>query len=94
MGAVMWGLYRRAWQLREKLQLDPREQLWTRVRMYNWALVPVVAAVSITLALAIPATRESGWLLGLPGFVFFVLNLTELMLRRWLAKRLQTLEAQ
>jgi uncharacterized membrane protein len=94
MGAVTWGLYRRAWQLRERLQLDPREQLWTRVRMYNWALVPVVAAVSITLALAIPATRESGWLLGLPGFVFFVLNLTELMLRRWLTKRLQTLDAQ
>jgi uncharacterized membrane protein len=94
MGAVMWGLYLRAWRFRERLQLDARERLWTRLCLWNWGLVPLVAMVSITLALTIPATRESGWLLGLPGFVFFVLHLSELILRRRLGKQLKALEAQ
>ena len=93
MGAVMWALYLRAWRFRERLELDARERLWTRLCLWNWGLVPVVAMVSITLALTIPATRESGWLLGLPGFVFFVLHLSELFLRRRLGKQLKALEA-
>ncbi|ODU46175.1 TMEM175 family protein [uncultured Aquimonas sp.] len=93
MGAVMWALHLRAWQLRERLQLDPRERLWTRVRLWNWGLVPVVAVVSVLLALSIPATAHSGWLLGLPGFVFFTINLAEVGFRLWLRRRLHALEA-
>jgi uncharacterized membrane protein len=93
MGAVMWALHLHAWRLRETLQLDARERIWTRVRLWNWALVPIVAAVSIALALSIPATRESGWLLGLPGFVFFVINLVELGLAGWARARLRALPA-
>lgn len=93
MGAVMWGLYLRAWRFRERLELDPRERLWTRLCLWNWGLVPVVALASITLALTIPATRESGWVLGLPGFVFFGLHVSELILRHWLARRLKALDA-
>jgi uncharacterized membrane protein len=93
MGAVMWALFLRAWRLRETLQLDARERIWTRVRLWNWALVPIVAAVSIVLALSIPPTRASGWWLGLPGFVFFAINLVELGLAAWARARLRALAA-
>lgn len=93
MGAVMWALYLRAWRLRDALGLDARERIWTRSRLWNWALVPIVAAVSIVLALSIPATRESGWWLGMPGFVFFALHFVELGLAAWARARLRALPA-
>jgi uncharacterized membrane protein len=93
MGAVMWALYFRAWRLRGSLQLDVREQILTRAALWSWGLVPLVATLSITLALLIPATRSSGWELGLPGYVFFCLHLGELVSARWARRRLAALPA-
>jgi uncharacterized membrane protein len=93
MGTVMWALHFNAWRMRDTLQLDAREIVWTRARLWNWAIVPLVSMVSIGLALGIPATKESGWLLGLPGFVFFTINLCEIGISLWARARLRALPA-
>ncbi len=74
LGVVMALLYLHAWRRRDALGLSEGECVLTRARMLNWWLVPAVALVSIVATLLIPARAESGWWLGLPGFVYFVLN--------------------
>ncbi|MCU0756503.1 MAG: TMEM175 family protein [Xanthomonadales bacterium] len=93
MGAVMWALHFHAWRLRDTLALDARERIWTRARLWAWGLVPMVACLSVVLALLIPATRESGWWVGLPGFVFFAINLAEIGIARWMRAALRALPA-
>jgi len=93
MAAVVWGLYFRAWRMRDALQLDAREQILTRAALWGWGLVPLVAMFSIALALSIPTTPASGWELGLPGYVFFGLHVGELMIGRWTRRRLASLAA-
>lgn len=82
LGAVMTALYWHAWRLRDALGLSLHERARTRFEMMNWGAVPAVAALSLGLALTIPAVPESGIWLGLPGFVFFLLNLAPLLLWR------------
>ena len=93
LGAVMALLYRHAWRERDRLGLDPRERIELRMAWLQWALIPAVALVSILLALAIPATRDSasGWLLGLPGFIYFILNLATPVVRRATRRQLALL---
>ena len=93
LGAVMALLYRHAWRERDRLGLDPRERIELRMAWLQWALIPAVALVSILLALAIPATRDSasGWLLGLPGFIYFTLNLATPVVRRATRRQLALL---
>lgn len=91
MGAVMWALHFHAWRLRDTLRLDARERIWTRARLWNWGVVPLVAALSVFLAFTIPATNASGWLMGLPGFVFFAINLFEIGVHWWARAQLRTL---
>lgn len=82
LGAVMTALYWHAWRLRDALELSLHERTRTRFEMMNWAAVPVVAGLSLALALTIPPVRESGIWLGMPGFVFFLLNLAPFVLNR------------
>ncbi|MFY2762857.1 TMEM175 family protein [Arenimonas sp. MALMAid1274] len=82
LGAVVAALYWHAWRCRAALSLSLHEQAQTRFEIMNWAAVPMVALLSITLALLIPARAESGVWLGLPGFVFFLLNLAPPLFRR------------
>ncbi|MBP6626297.1 MAG: DUF1211 domain-containing protein [Arenimonas sp.] len=82
MGLVMVGLYAHAWRLRDALGLSLVERANTRFELMNWGAVPAVACLSLGLALTIPARQESGAWLGLPGFVFFLLNLSPPVLRR------------
>ncbi len=82
LGGVMTALYWHAWRLRDALDLSLHERTRTRFEMMNWAAVPAVAVMSLVLALTIPAVPESGVWLGMPGFVFFLLNLAPLLLER------------
>lgn len=82
LGAVMTGLYWHAWRLRDVLGLSLHERARTRFEIMSWGAVPAVAGLSIGLALAIPPVPGSGAWLGLPGFVFFLLNLAPLLLTR------------
>ncbi len=92
MGLVMVALYAHAWRLRDALALSLAERATTRYELMNWAAVPVVAGVSLLLALLIPPRAESGAWLGLPGFVFFLLNVAPPVLRR-VAERWRLREA-
>ncbi|MCX7033068.1 MAG: TMEM175 family protein [Arenimonas sp.] len=82
LGAVMTALYWHAWRLRDALELSLHERARTRFEMMNWAAVPAVALLSLGLALTIPAVPESGVWVGMPGFVFFLLNLAPFALNR------------
>lgn len=88
LGAVMALLYAHAWRLRDTLGLDPSECVETRARLWSWAMIPAVALLSIASALIIPATRESGWWLGFPGFIYFSVTLVTPMIDRH-TRRLQ-----
>lgn len=79
LGVVMAWLYLHAWRKRDALGLSAAERIVVQSRMLSWALVPVIALVSIVSTLVIPARGESGWWLGFPGFVYFTLNLTSLL---------------
>ncbi|PZO08210.1 MAG: hypothetical protein DCF27_09225 [Lysobacteraceae bacterium] len=82
LGTVMTALYWHAWRLRDALGLSLHERARTRFEIMNWGAVPVVALLSLGLALAIPARAQSGIWLGMPGFIFFLLNLAPPVLRR------------
>ena len=82
LGLVMTALYWHAWRQRDALSLSLHEQAQTRFEIMNWGAVPAVALLSLGLALAIPARQESGVWLGLPGFVFFLLNLAPFVVTR------------
>ena len=86
LGLVMTALYGHAWRLRDALGLSLHERARTRFEIMNWAAVPVVAVLSLLLALAIPARNDLGLWLGAPGFVFFLLNLAP-FLADWRAER-------
>ena len=88
LGTVMWLLYAHAWRKRDEIGLDARERIDTRVKLWSWSLIPVVAAVSICSALVIPATPGVGWWVGFPGFIYFSLNLATPLLDAW-SRRLQ-----
>ena len=88
LGTVMWLLYAHAWRKRDEIGLDARERIDTRVKLWFWSLIPVVAAVSICSALVIPATPGVGWWVGFPGFIYFSLNLATPLLDAW-SRRLQ-----
>jgi uncharacterized membrane protein len=94
MGSVVVALYVHAWRQRDALRLSWTEQAATRYEIMNWLAVPVVATLSLVLALTIPARAESGFWLGLPGFVFFLLNfappLFRRVSRRWLDRQRRT----
>jgi uncharacterized membrane protein len=96
LGAVMALLYGHAWRERDRIGLDARERIELRMAWLQWALIPMVAVLSIVLALLIPATRESagGWLLGLPGFIYFSLNIATLLVRRSTRRRLAMLPVE
>jgi len=87
MGLVMSALYLHAWRQRVVLGLDQDECAITHFELLNWAAVPMVAALSLALALLVPAHRDSGWWLGAPGFVFFLLNFAPFLFRRLVARR-------
>lgn len=82
LGLTMWLLYAHAWRQRARLGLDAAECILARASMLCWALIPLIAAVSIVATLVIPGRRDSGWWIGFPGYVYFTLNIaTPLILR-------------
>jgi uncharacterized membrane protein len=63
ISAEVWLLYLRAWQLREPLRLNAREQLVTRGELTGWSIPVSVGIVSLVFALTLPAEQIqwSGW---------------------------------
>ena len=92
LSLVMCWLYLHAWRLRDDLQLDAAERIHTRVDGLNWLLAACVAALSIIAALLIPARPESGWWMGFPGFLYFILNIASPLSKRLAKRRVARLE--
>lgn len=91
MGTVTWALYRHAWKLRARLDLDAHETLVTRYSVLRWASVPIVSLVSLALTVVLSRIPSQPWLVALPALVFFLLPLNRAamnwQMRRELAKQ-------
>lgn len=93
MGAAMLALYRHAWSRRETLGLDAIETLVTRDALTRWALLPIFSLVSVLLTATMPEIPGHGWLLAMPGLVFFGLNITQGVLGIRLRRQLAALQS-
>ena len=93
LGAAMYALYRHAWSLRDRLQLDRREQTYTRFAVRGWLMLPLFSLLSLLLSAVLPVDGINDWLVALPGLVFFALNVAEWLLNRALRKALRELPA-
>jgi len=92
--AVMWLLYRHAWNSRIATGLSRDECIATRMSQFRWASLAVVAGASILTALVLLKIGGEGWgwKLGLPGFVYFGNNLLQPFARRY-ERRLRAQDA-
>lgn len=83
LGLTMFLLYLHAWRQRNALALEHGERLLARARMLCWALIPLVATVSILSALLLSGRTQNAWWVGFPGYIYFSLNIaTPLIMRR------------
>lgn len=75
LALCMAALYWRAWRLRATLGLDRIEQIGTAGTIAVWAWASVVGLCSILAASLMP-TQPPYWLAGLPGMMYFLMNLS------------------
>lgn len=87
MGLIMCLLFWRAVKLGSGLGFSAAEIDYAKYKRLMWGMVVLFSTVSILLAMAIPARAESGLWIGMPGFIFFGLNIVQLLLRRRHARR-------
>jgi hypothetical protein len=78
LSLCMAALYARAWRLRDVLALDPEETVATAGSIAVWAWACIVGLVSIVAARLMPSDPPY-WLSGLPGLVYFLMNLSGLV---------------
>jgi uncharacterized membrane protein len=93
MGLVMTFLFLHAWRVRQQLHLSDAELLETRQQIINWSIVPSIATVSILLALTIPLNNPNNFLIGMPGFIYFLINILQYFSRRYFKRKLKKLGA-
>lgn len=82
-------LYRHAWQLRDKLQLNAVERLITRHSLLHNLAMLAIAALSILLAITLPAP----WV-GYAGFTYFAIPLYFAIVDRPFGRRVSELKAR
>lgn len=75
LSACMMALYAHAWRQRAAIGLSQDEAVATAGYVAAWGWGMVVAACSILAALLMPA-RPPVWMAGLPGLMYFLMNLT------------------
>lgn len=80
LALCMAALYLRAWKLRTALGLDREETVETAGAIALWSWAAVVGAISIVATGLMPA-RPPYWLAGLPGIVYFLMNLSSVVSR-------------
>jgi uncharacterized membrane protein len=86
MAWVMWTLNRHALKQAAALALDRRERALTELTIRRWRLVIIVALISIALAVGLPDAAGQTYWIGLPGFIYFAINISDLWhRRRWRA---------
>ena len=74
MGMVITLLYANALKQAASLRLTAREQTLTKLIVRQWAVIPMVSMVSIILAIFLPESLRTSIWIGLPGYLYFVVN--------------------
>ncbi len=87
MALVMMLLFRRALKRGPGMGFSAAEVGYAEYKSRIWGMVVLFSVLSFLLAMAIPARPESGLWIGMPGFIFFGLNLIQIAMRRRYAKR-------
>jgi uncharacterized membrane protein len=82
MALIMMLLFNGTLKKAVALQLSADEVAYARFKRQDWALVAVFSLLSLLLAVLIPATPQSGVWVGMPGFIFFGLNIAQFVLAR------------
>lgn len=86
MACVIVLLYRHALQQATRIGLDAFELIAARLIMRDWQIVVLVCMLSLVLAVTLPERLKNSIWIGLPGYVFFLLNLNSFLTHRKLAK--------
>jgi uncharacterized membrane protein len=90
MAATMSALYRHALSKGAELALEQKEKALTMITIRQWDFVVIISCLSILLASFLPKFLEGGVGMGLPGFIYFTLNIYGFFAER---KRRQILSA-
>ena len=78
----------RAWQLREPLRLNAREQLMTRAELTGWSIPASIGVVSLVLAFTLPIQQIS-WC----GWIYFLMAILLRAHRFWRRRQLAKTES-
>lgn len=87
MALILFLLFSRAATLGKTLDFSEAEIAYAKYKRLMWGLVVVFSIISIILAVTIPAIPESGIWLGMPGFIFFGLNIIQIFIKRHYRKK-------
>jgi uncharacterized membrane protein len=85
LAACVSELYAHALRRRRQLQLEREEAAQTAGDVAVWRLAVLIGLLSVSSALLVPA-EPPVWLAGLPGFVYFLMNLAW-PVSAWAARR-------
>jgi uncharacterized membrane protein len=88
---ILATLYRHAFVHRVELELDPVEVLETRVDVYRNVAIAALGLLSILLAAILPSIASPRWL-GLAGWVYGGIGITEWQLGAYLARQRKKVE--
>jgi len=87
MALVMCLLFSRAVKLASVQGFSEAEVAYAKFKRSMWIMVVLFSIVSFILAAIIPARPETGVWIGMPGFIFFGLNILQVVLRRRYRKK-------
>ena len=87
MALVMCLLFSRAVKLGRGLNFSDKEIAYAKYKRLQWGMVVLFSIFSLILAAIIPARPEIGLWIAMPGFIFFGLNITQVLLQRHYKKK-------
>lgn len=82
MALILFLLFSRAAKLGPSLDFTEAEIGYAKFKRLMWGTVVVFALISLILAALIPARQETGLWIGMPGYIFFGLNIVHGLIRR------------
>ena len=92
LAAILAAMHAHALRKADALRLDAAERLATKADLVAGLVLVACAALSIVVALLIPASR--GWMQSLPGLCYALLGIAMPMLGRHYGRRVEALVAQ
>ena len=88
MGLITCLLFWRAAKRGIELGFSATEIGYAKHKRMMWGMVVMFSVISFVLAMIIPATQQSGIWIGMPGFIYFGLNMVQIILRRRYNKKI------